>query len=1203
MPGFIKSHSNYRLQTRHQTVDGGVILERDISTVGGVNTFATGQATVYQSGNFVIVVNNGNPVSRHVRKNAWLPSFDGTDTWDAESIEKHESDIEGSVESKITLKNDFMDLRSFAYYGSLSDLVENTVCTIIRDFPYEIYLGDSESGVSATTYEAYNPGGIDIITSGYAESDGEPVLGSFNNGGYLNYEVYEDGYRYNPCPVISWSVTPGYSGHCEAYSTPAGESFPLAATVEIKYERGGSHVTKTIYALYNRDGSLYYNWRKDNKPAIHIRPKEKLSNGKPGFYDAFIDRLDLFGKCLMGVYSGTKNVSKFEVLDTNDYNRTRTVTSFILPTSEGEYNVATSGMALERYIGDLGRIALSYDDYYTDNMYRMMTHESLKNLDWTRGFNGDDGSEYVKTGEKFKDMIRVMGYVFDQEKAFIDSIGNVNTVTYSERSNLSDYFLSDSLEEDGWSVNTIYPQKLTLVSGSTKEDVTETADYSSSAQTSGVYERSFSEITDISDLFPYINRDLPYYYSCTQGEPKMERHKISNYNGQAYYVVDGQVYNVVSNYSSKASFNIPEVNNEFEKRLRINSRSILRKKGTVEGIESLLSLFGMRSKRWVEAHKLSSSGKTQPYFDVEEFSTMSPYIVDSSDGLHEHRIDWYNSCKTIPYYINGMVSTEYIPYQGLPVAYRDVEGSRRLYPHFESHDVYDGGMYYQMKGGWLRYSPYRFGTEETMMSGATDNVETMRDVMLASDINELVSLSRNNLYTGAICYVNSTSGKFALINGAMYPLETDSYGEKYFTVNVYGGTVSVGGQLYDKTIQVSDGTGGETFYDLGLYADGYPIKVYYTGDRENAFTIRQYLYDNPNTPYGEEPLSSLIFIEGDYDGLSGNTNYFQLVDIDGYGKIGQDCWRQVKKDEELYRRIDSITDKYTGNNPHFGRLQYDNGKEYLDRYRQLFKYPYENNLFNTACFPDVTETLNEIKNVGFNLCNSLVADSKSHSFADTYDSDWTETPYDMDSLEALYGRVPEYEGPITTTYCTERGTFMIAASGTTIDGVEYHKPLDEFIINGSTRVCSLTEGVSIITKETNGGSWSVYSGDCIDIEAGFTVSFATRDSRLESCDYTISDMTYTSCFDGVTSQIINTKNIRITFYISSSESLYTKSAQEEIKYIQSVVMPYVEQVLPSSSIVEIVYVGNSGAGGGGDDDDDDSSAWFHSLPWMRSTGW
>jgi hypothetical protein len=1087
MPGFIKSHSNYRLQTRHQTVDGGVILERDISTVGGVNTFATGQATVYQSGNFVITVTNGSPVAHHVRKGSWLSAYDGSDTWDAQAIEEHKSDVRGSVEESIELKNDFMDLRSFAYYGSLSDLVENTVCSILKDFPYEIYLGDSVSGMSATTMVCYNPGSIDIVNTESKVSGNKGELGHFSNGGYLNYEVYEDGFQNNPCRLTSWNVTKGYT-YCDAYSPEGNPDFPLAAKIDIEYAKesdGNTETTetRTIYALYVKDGSIIYNWKKEeNESPVHIRPKESL-----GFYGKFADGLDLFGKCLIGEFSGTRNVSRFEVLDTENESNRKTVKSFTFPVGEGGYNVATEGIALEKYLSDLGQIAMSYDEYYTDNMYRMMTHESLKNLDWTRGFNGNDDdsdSPYLKTGEKFASMIRVMGYVFDNEKAYIDSIGNVNRITYSDRSNLSDYFLSDSLESDGWVINTIYPYKMTLLAGNL-DDVTDTADYSMSGQTSGIYERRFSEITKTGPLKPYGKLDKPYYVACDPLTSKMTEFSVDNYSGQTYEVANGNVYNVITGYHSEEDTNIPDINNEFEKRLKINSKNILRKKGTVEGIESMLAMFGMRSKRWVESHSLSSSGVSGPDFDIEEYSTLSPYIYDYSDGVHEHRIDWYNKCKTIPYYIGGRPVNEYISYQGLPVAYRDAkDNERRLYPYFDSQDVYDGGMYYQMNGGWLKYTPYMFGTGEKMILKG-NSVETKRDVMLVSNITELVSQSRSNLYKGVVYYVNDLSGEFAVIDGYIYPISSDAANGKYFTINVYGGSVSVGGELYENTIEVSTQGGGTTTYNLSLYSDGYPIRIFYTGNRQEAFIIRELLTDDTDFPY-ESPDSCLIFMDGNYDGDSGNTHYFVITDIDWCDRIGDYYWRQVKDNEELFIKIDSVTDNYNGNNPHFGGLRYDNGLEYVERYIQLFKYPIEKDLFNTSCFPDIAETMEDISEVGFDVYNGFIRDSKVHSFADVYYSNGTLDEYDMDDVGSLYNRAEEYIDPISS-YGQE------------------------------------------------------------------------------------------ASFDGVTSQVINLKNMRITFYIDSTlsnddvNSYYTKEAQEQMKYIQCKVMPYVEQVLPSTSIVEIRY--------------------------------
>lgn len=56
--GYIKSHSNYVLKSRHQLTNDGTILERDITTIGGLNQFSKGQVPIYKSSNFIITVND-----------------------------------------------------------------------------------------------------------------------------------------------------------------------------------------------------------------------------------------------------------------------------------------------------------------------------------------------------------------------------------------------------------------------------------------------------------------------------------------------------------------------------------------------------------------------------------------------------------------------------------------------------------------------------------------------------------------------------------------------------------------------------------------------------------------------------------------------------------------------------------------------------------------------------------------------------------------------------------------------------------------------------------------------------------------------------------------------------------------------------------------------------------------------------------------
>lgn len=1122
MAGYIKSHSNYRLQSRHQTVNDGVILERDISTIGGVNSFATGQTTVYQSGNFVMVVNNSTPASRHIRKKSWLSPGNDSDMWDENVLSEYTSDINGSIEKKIMLKNDFMDFRSFAYYGSLADLIQNSILSILTKFPYEIYFGnkivsDLPENITSgyTFYETSNPGNIDIHTlSGFTNNE----LGHFYGGGVDNYSTYVDGIE-NPANgyQFTWNVEPGAKDWCDAQS---GQK-KYACIVTIKYEivdkdnsnraifqyskngrnywhnqlrqddlyvrisyNGGDtwsdSMTITneiqIIGVYNQDDSIRYFHRFINgDSSVHIRPNITM-----GFYDDFIDGLDLFSKTLMGVYSGTRNVSRFEVLDDDGTTVRKVTRTFTFPTDEGEYNLGSSDFNMQNYISTLGKIGLMYDDIYTNNMLRMMTHDSLKNLDWTKNFNGENSedSDYAKSGEKFSSMMRLIGYTFDNVKTYIDSIGNVNTITYSNRSNLSDYFLTDSLETEGLCVTSIFPYELTEFDDDGNViDPKNTELWDSAHQRNNVYKRRFGENTT-EIITPYSSFEGGYYMECYSGTP-IET-KIEDYSGQTYYVVDKNVYNVITDYHSALEMSIPDVNNEFMKRLRINSKQLLRKKGTIDGIESVLSLFGLKSKGWVTSNKYQSSGNTSFDYSITERTYISNSIVDEWDNVHRmNKIDWYNSCKTIPYdtesYINGI----YVPYQGLPVAYRDIESNgvstRKLYPFFSHNGIYDGDMYYQMNGGWIGFSPYVYDINDKIIDNDANRIrkETMRNVMQVKNITELINQPISELNFNSIYYVTDTSDKFAVINGFVYPLKEESVSdgsvEYYFTATVYGSSINVGGELYDEIVTVSSKGGTEEDFDLNLYSDGSSIKIYYTGNRNNAFVV------DSNT---RMPESSLIFIDGSYnDYESHKSHYFQLSNSgqpdllgDGYG------WSIIPNTSELYLIIDNIIDDTTGNNPHSGNMAYDNGSEYLGRFNKLFKYASENRYFNESCFPDIIEAYEDIDSYGFKLKNCI--DTKTHTFSDIITENGTEVKYDINSVESIR-RIPEYNN--------------IMDSGNT---------------------------------------------------------------------------------DSVTSQIINVKNFDLVFYIHYN-LIYSKDAQEEIKYIQAKIMPYVEQMIPSTAILNVHFIPNN----------------------------
>lgn len=1218
MPKYIKSHSNYRLRTKHQDVKDGTVLERDISTVGGINTFATGQSTIYSSGNFIMTVNNSGGPSRHVTKKGWLPNSESGDTWNADVLRNYTSDVNGSKETNIVLRNDFMDLRSFACYGSLYGLIQTTVGQIIDTFPYELYtgtgsdnvmkhrlvttvdgssfdykgnvnsegysvqknffeLGDSGTPVTYVSfnenmYEVSNPGGIDIHTRIVDEKSVSNPLKHFANGGYLNYSLFLDTDDESPSDgyYFKWNSEPN---SIDVYDNLEGDMLEIPKigftypnfTLNIKedvtiynifcfekdhflenanFKKGdtvycrvvgddikfsskycpevGDYIAKvtltallddddvetniTIYAFIGNDLNVSYVVPEENL-FVHIRPRPSLCA-----YDDFVDNSTMFGKCLLGVFSGEKNKANFEVMHEGEMGVYKTSESFNLPIGPGGYNISSGGYDIERYIQSLAKIGLEYDEKYTDNMYRLMTHESLKNFDWTRNFNGnDDGmnNEYVENGEKFKSMIHILGYVFDNEKGFIDCISTTNTLTYDNRSNTPDYFITDLLENDGWEVTAIYPFELKEYDRKNGNEVHKSY-WSDINQKSNYYDRKFHEnTTDI--IKPYGTDEGGFYMECDTMV------KVPSYSGQAYYVKDGIVNNVIRNYHNDTEYTMPDVNNEFMKRLRINSRNILSKKGTIEGIESILSLFGLKSKRWYDSLDENTKNRysknlnnKKPFdFDITEYTLFTPPIKEGWDEMRSmYKIDFYNSCKTIPYNTQSYINGVYIPYQGIPVAYRDVSKlligkdgeipntsdneknaykdengnavkARRLYPYFSNNGIYDGDMYYQMYGGWMRYKPYRFDINGKIVSEGYK--ETLRNIRQVDDLNDLVSQPSSDMYDGLIYYVNDISVNYAIINGEIYKMYDEFDGNKhymYFNVEVYGATVSVGGEMIYGCINVSDRSENRK-YDLSIYENGTQIKVYYTGDMEKPFTIQSsdtMADDNNDIP----DIDMAVFIDGS---LGGNTNYFRLESAEYCDKIGGYGWSQLSDDDGDYLMISGIVDKFDGNNPHIGNLAYDGGYEYVSRFSNLFKYASENELFDNSCFTDIEAAYEDINSIGFNGISDnskktymefLHKDRKVHSFMNLMHMDGNDTKYDTSSSE-------------------------------------YISSINDY---------------------------------------GFVKNIVGA--------------------DGVTLQIVNTKVIDIDIYLSSSKE-YSKEYQEEVKFMQDRVMPYLEQMMPPTAIVNVRF--------------------------------
>lgn len=1002
-----------------------------------------------------------------------------------------------------------------------------------------------------------------------------------------------------------------------------------------------------IYVYVGNEGKKVY--MTDSSFTYSIRPKNN-------FYEEFIESLDSFEKLLLNTKSDPKYTAKFKIVDENEYGYFTTEETFTFPTGHGGYNLGTEGAAYDLYINRLSKIGEFYDERFSDNMYRSMTHESIKNFDWSYNKLSDtEETQYQETAEKVSKIIRLYGREFDEVKTYIDAIANVNTVTYDDVDNLPDYFFSDELEDEGWDLRSVVPYSLYEYVGDNQFAANIAEQVTSEERSADTYNdysinRIFNRDNELV-ITPYSNENEAiypngYFYGHrTNGD---EIGKISGEVTTAKTLLDcaNHTLNLIKHYSTDREYSMSDVNIEFMKRLILNSSDIWKHKGTLDSIEMILGMFGMRSKRWYDSLTTTEqqtyatnyctkySGKTiasgsvcVPYdFDIKEYTLFTEKIADPwLPAADMFKYDYYNSKKTIRYDTQDYLDGIYNAYQGLPVVYREsnsaytVSGEvettpvRYIYPSFNKEGIYDGNPYYQMNGGWMQKRPFMLDKDEHIVHRKEEDIfsETLRGIKQLSTLKDLIYYPYGNLENGDIVYVTDLTGQYAIIDGMIYDLydyvDEDGNIYQYITVTPTNSYVTVGNAFFDDFIVVStpfsyDGT---ERYDLtnGLN-DGKEIRIFVMYGDVSRGTIKCYSDTTSVSNFS-------LFIGGqaygvDYSGAS-VTNYFRINNVYYSDEISIRGWQQLLDTDYDYYRVNSILDYYEGNNPHTGHMHYDNGHEYLEYFKQLFKYAYENEYFDyehMSVFGD-DSMYDDMGNFGFKYlisndnCNKqysqfLTEDSKIHYFGDhfTYSRD----TYD-DMVDSLYGSNHEYiysgESAVTisrpiTSYTYQNNSEFNGYVKANRDNLEIIDELPEWqnayfdnIENGKTywlTVGNYTENKTehpIYNEYVANKDGYIYLGKITQNDSQNRINLGYNTSTVSPIiggnSYYGSKLSSGASIDGVTNQIMNTKCTDITFYLRTPD-YYSKEGIEEIKYIDNVILNYLTQLLPSTSINKVEYV-------------------------------
>lgn len=982
MSRYITTKADFTLRRKHKKGSGATIYENDYTTINPMPNALKGEYVIGDS-NFIFTSRMGiNAQKKHVR-GKFVPNPMGEESaWTIDTI----IDSGISEETRIRLKPNYTSIRDFACYGSAVKLVQGTVNGVITDFPAEMYLSnenitvyngqegvgysfDEEKGVAFTGKVLFNEYGIDITTINVRPENVENPLRYFTLCG-SSYTYIDTGDTTHD--FIGFTVVNTASGPCYEGKSVWVDKL---ADVTLKFE-GVSDVVISIYKDY-KDESMFYTYT-GGSAGGHIRPKKKIVE------DYFRD-CDDFTAVLLERNSRPLYMASFETPEETDTGIKYEMENYVWPSLNGGYNPDLSGPYFS-YINSLIDLASFYDEYFTDNMWRSLTHEAIKTLDWTYVSSTEDDSEEMTKIDtsRIEPITKIYGRQFDDLKRYADGIKSINTITYNQKSNTPDYTLTDVLENSGWETKTL-------------------------------------KITSDNDIST-----------------------VSLYSG------------LTSGYTAG------DANNEFLRRLKLNSQYLFSIKGTRKGLDTMLALFGFKPEEYDIHEYIYVASGVGNYTNFCNSTSNIPQNIKPKYPLAED-VSTINKYK-----INFDSYDPYGEYCGIPVAeigyFSGDTNLSYVVPWFSYGKKYDDGLYFQKNGGWGRRGSMDINLEIapdiktiTEWDVVPLYMETQARLKFAKDFDELLQQAFASSHKNDVFYVTDIS-------------------------------------------RITDD------YEAGFENEITDASHYFILENEDMNTFLGFNYEAETPKYG---------------------------------------WRSVKTEEilepntagTLVLYLESIEDKTDGNNPHIGNGTYDDGMAYVSGMSQIFNY----SLLSRNFIGINDESCSAISKYVFDMARNE-DNRKCWFFSDDYNT--------------KYGKEAAYE-KVTECGLQEKNIEFREVEVT--EGICALAKCNDSKVNKATNCDGeLEAGVDIINLLTHAGLNKTIS---IGKNAGKVYN---RTSQLDTFDPETGKKGENG--EAAANSIVNVKNIEVCFNLK--QIVRTETEQTELrKYIEENVIPYLTQMIPSTSIL------------------------------------
>ena len=385
------------------------------SNLNGTNFNSIPSETIFSFGSFTVTSNfDGRKYIDYSNK---LSTFVRPVTLETMGVSEVQSDILYQYTTNAVLNLNKSDLNTFVRFGSAYEFLRVTIENIILAYPGSLYMNSQIIRGGNITFSEFTYNAVTNISSFRIPTGCTVnVFGLVYNYGNTSKpdEIELKNLNISSNKYVVWSAL-----------NPTGNSFAIigftGCTANRKYLR--LETTGNPFAIIGGETTGSFDF--------HIKPNNVV-------FEEFRALLTDYEKYVISERNDT-NGFKFILKDPTLLDNGNIFYSDALmlwPTSD-KYNIDINTPSYQKFLEILLTIATKYDNIKTDLIARFLTPTSIKTYDLTES-------------GKITKLLRIYGKEFDQLRQFIDSLVNINKITYDKLNNIPDQLIKNLARTFGW---------------------------------------------------------------------------------------------------------------------------------------------------------------------------------------------------------------------------------------------------------------------------------------------------------------------------------------------------------------------------------------------------------------------------------------------------------------------------------------------------------------------------------------------------------------------------------------------------------------------------------------------------------------------------------------------------------------------------------------------------------------------------------